>query len=60
MITGIVTAQREAILQLVLCEASGEQHEYKSVVDTGYTGWITLPPSVIAALNCRSTKTIRI
>jgi clan AA aspartic protease len=29
----------------------GRQQEIEAVVDTGYTGWITLPPMVIAALN---------
>ena len=30
--------------------ADGQTYELKSVVDTGYTGWLTLPPDVISKL----------
>jgi clan AA aspartic protease len=50
MMTGIVTARREAILRLTLHDANGQEHACDSVVDTGYNGTLTLPPSVIAAL----------
>jgi clan AA aspartic protease len=53
MITGIVTARREAILRLTLLDASGQEHAYDSVVDTGYSGTLTLPPNVIATLGLR-------
>ena len=48
--TGIVTADREAILEVPVLDVSGQERKYPSVVDTGYTGWLTLPPDVIAAL----------
>jgi len=28
-------------------------HEIEAVIDTGYTGWLTLPPSVISTLSLR-------
>jgi hypothetical protein len=31
----------------------GYQQEIDAFVDTGYTGWLTLPPDMIAALNLR-------
>lgn len=52
MIVGIVQA-REPLIRLTVHGARGHQHEIEAVVDTGYTGWLTLPPEVIAALNLR-------
>ena len=31
----------------------GCQQEIEAVIDSGYTGWLTLPPTAIAALNLR-------
>ena len=53
MMTGSVTAGREAILRLTMHDADGQEHAYDSVVDTGYTGTLTMPPNVIAALGLR-------
>lgn len=53
MMTGIVTARREAILRLIVYDANGQEHAYDAVVDTGYNGTLTLPPSAIAALGLR-------
>ncbi len=53
MMTGIVTARREAILRLTVLDVSGEEHVYDSVVDTGYNGTLTFPPNVIAGLGLR-------
>ena len=53
MMTGIVTAQREAVLRLTLRDANGQEHEYASIVDTGYNGTLTLPPNEIALLGLR-------
>jgi clan AA aspartic protease len=52
MIVGIVRA-REPLIRLALRGHRGRQQEITAVVDSGYTGWLTLPPSVIAALNLR-------
>lgn len=53
MMTGIVTARREALLLLTLRDANGQEHTYGAVVDTGYNGTLTLPPDTIAALGLR-------
>ncbi len=50
MITGVVNADREPILQVLVRDANGQEQRYEAVTDTGYTGWLTLPPSIIAAL----------
>lgn len=51
MIQGVVTVDKEPIVRIVVRDASGRDHAHDAVVDTGFTGWLTLPPSVIAALN---------
>ena len=53
MMTGIVTAQREAVLRLTLYDANGQEHTHDAVVDTGYNGTLTLPPTGIATLGLR-------
>lgn len=53
MMTGIVTAHREAILNITLQDVNGQEHSYPTVVDTGYTGTLTLPPDTITALGLR-------
>ena len=52
MIVGIVEG-REPLIRLTIRGLRGRQQEIKAVVDSGYTGWLTLPPAVIAALNLR-------
>ena len=52
MIVGIVRG-REPLIRLTISGFRGRQQEIEAVVDTGYTGWLTLPPSVIGALNLR-------
>jgi clan AA aspartic protease len=58
MIVGIVQ-RREAVLLLSIRCLRGRQQEIEAVVDTGYTGWLTLPPSLIAALKLRYLTTGR-
>jgi clan AA aspartic protease len=50
MIVGIVR-RREALVRLAVRGLGGRQQEIEAVVDSGYTGWLTLPPTAIAALN---------
>ena len=52
MIVGIVRG-REALFRLTIRGFRGRQQEIEAVVDSGYTGWLTLPPAVIGALNLR-------
>jgi clan AA aspartic protease len=51
MITGTVSAFREAIIRLVVRGPQGQEREIEAVVDTGFTGSLTLPPALIAALH---------
>jgi len=52
MITGIVRAG-EARIRLKVRGSRGREQEVEAVVDTGFTGDLTLPPSVIVALGLR-------
>ena len=50
MITGAVNAQGEATIPLVVRDAHGQEHEITAVIDTGFTGFLTLPAALIASL----------
>ena len=50
MITGMVNAHREAIIGLIVQDANGQGHDIDTVIDTGFTGCLTLPTALIAAL----------
>jgi clan AA aspartic protease len=50
MIIGVVNTHHEATIGLIVQNASGQGHDIDAVIDTGFTGFLTLPTSVIAAL----------
>ena len=50
MITGTVTPDREAVIRLFVSDANGQEHEQIVVIDTGFNGWLTLPPDLVVAL----------
>ena len=50
MITGVVNADREATIRLVVTGPSGPQQEIEAILDTGFTGCLTLPPGLVAVL----------
>jgi clan AA aspartic protease len=52
MITGVVRA-REARVRLKVRGPRGRERVIEAVIDTGYTGSLTLPPSVVSALRLR-------
>ena len=50
MIEGVVNAAHEAVVSLSLRGPAGQIREIQAVVDTGYTGSLTLPPALVAEL----------
>jgi clan AA aspartic protease len=50
MIRGSVNSDHEAIIRLRVQGPTGHEHEVNAIIDTGFNGFLTLPPSVIRAL----------
>lgn len=50
MISGYVNTDREAIVQLVVLGGNKQNKGIKAVIDTGYTGFLTLPSATITTL----------
>jgi clan AA aspartic protease len=50
MIIGTVNADLQPIIRLEVVARDGTRQEVEGMVDTGFNGWLTLPPSVIATL----------
>lgn len=50
MITGLVNSRFEAICPFSIQDVNGQYHDLEAILDTGFSGWLTLPPGVIAAL----------
>ncbi|MEX0643289.1 MAG: clan AA aspartic protease [Pirellulales bacterium] len=50
MITGEVSANREASIRFVVRGPDGNGLEIELVIDTGFNGWISLPSSLISDL----------
>jgi clan AA aspartic protease len=53
MITGIVNADFEPIIPLSICGSDGNVYTQEAIVDTGFNGWLSLPPDLIAELNLK-------
>ena len=51
MIEGIVGLNLEATIRLRVADSEGHWHELQAVIDTGFGGFLTLPASIILALN---------
>jgi clan AA aspartic protease len=51
MMTGVVNANGEAMLRVVVGDLAMQRIVVDAVIDTGYTGYLTLPPFTVAALN---------
>jgi clan AA aspartic protease len=53
MIRGVVTAGRDAVIRLTVRGPTGHAHRVRAVIDTGYDGWLSLPPALIGRLGLR-------
>jgi clan AA aspartic protease len=53
MITGIVNADFEPIIPLSICGSDGKVYTQEAIVDTGFNGWLSLPPDLISELNLK-------
>jgi clan AA aspartic protease len=51
MITGIVNEEFEPIISISLRDADGNIYTQDAIVDTGFNGWLSLPPYLIDRLN---------
>ncbi len=51
MITGAVNTAGEAVLPLEVMNDSGERETVAAIVDTGFTGFLTLPRAVVVPLS---------
>jgi clan AA aspartic protease len=54
MMQGIVDQNCEATIRLVLGNVDSQRQMIDAVIDTGFTGFLTLPSSVLADLNLRA------
>ena len=50
MIEGVVNTSREAVIRLAVQGPSGQGRDIEAVIDTGYSGMLTLPSSIVAEL----------
>ncbi|MCX7421217.1 MAG: clan AA aspartic protease [Planctomycetia bacterium] len=53
MISGVVNTSIEAVLRLVAFDPENAELEFDGVVDTGFSGDLTLPSALIEALGLR-------
>ncbi len=50
MIEGVVNAAYEAVIPLTVQGPAGQIHDIEAVIDTGFTGFLTLPSGVVVEL----------
>lgn len=51
MITGEVNADLEPTIPMVVRGTNGEEHQISAVIDTGFTGYLTLPSAMVTILD---------
>lgn len=56
MMQGIVDQNCEATIRLVIGNADSQRQVIDAVIDTGFTGFLTLPASVLASLNLQAYR----
>ena len=50
MIEGAVNAELEAVVTIPMIGPEGQDREIRAVVDTGFNGYLILPPTLVAEL----------
>ena len=50
MIEGVVNAAYEAVIRLTVQGPSGQEQDIEAVIDTGFTGFLSLPSGVVVDL----------
>lgn len=50
MITGAVNADLEAVIRFSVRGPNGQHMDIEAIVDTGFNGFLTLPPALVATL----------
>lgn len=50
MIDGIVSSDHQVIIPLTIWGSAGRGRDIEAIIDTGFDGWLSLLPSLIAAL----------
>ena len=50
MITGVVNGEFEPIIPLSLRRPDGKVFTQDAIIDTGFNGWLSLPPDLIALI----------
>ena len=50
MITGVVTDDRQAVIHVTVRGPAGQTQEIEAIIDTGFDGWLSLPPSLVVRL----------
>ncbi len=50
MINGKVNSERELVIRLTVRGPRGQQKRIQTVIDTGFDGWLTVPPAIVVQL----------
>jgi len=50
MIVGVVNDSYEATIPIVVRGTNGHEYEIEAVIDTGFTGFLTLPNALVESL----------
>ena len=50
MIQGVVNAAYEAVIPLTVQGPAGQTRDIDAVIDTGFTGFLTVPPALVTEL----------
>jgi len=53
VLTGTVNARNELVIGLPVQDGAGQAHHMEAILDTGFTGSLTLPSSLVARLDLR-------